>query len=48
VRRRRFVAAEFTSRGVLLHAALADTEDNSRGFAIQDPDGYVLFFGRPN
>jgi catechol 2,3-dioxygenase-like lactoylglutathione lyase family enzyme len=41
------LAAELTSRGVPLHAPLADTEDNLRGFAIQDPDGYVLFFGRP-
>jgi hypothetical protein len=24
-----------------------DTHDGLRGFEIQDPDGYVLFFGRP-
>ena len=41
------LAAEFTSRGVTMHAPLADTDDQLRGFEIQDPNGYVLFFGRP-
>ena len=41
------LAAEFASRGVAFHTELADTEDNLRGFEIQDADGYVLFFGRP-
>jgi catechol 2,3-dioxygenase-like lactoylglutathione lyase family enzyme len=41
------LAAELLSRGVALHAPLTDTEDQLRGFAVQDPDGYVLFFGRP-
>jgi hypothetical protein len=26
---------------------LADTQDGLRGFEVEDPDGYVLFFGRP-
>jgi len=26
---------------------LKDTHDGLRGFEICDPDGYVLFFGRP-
>jgi hypothetical protein len=26
---------------------LEDNEDGLRGFAIEDADGYVLFFGRP-
>ena len=26
---------------------LMDTHDGLRGFEICDPDGYVLFFGRP-
>ena len=26
---------------------LEDTHDGLRGFEICDPDGYVLFFGRP-
>jgi catechol 2,3-dioxygenase-like lactoylglutathione lyase family enzyme len=41
------LAAEFTSNGLTLHQALADTEDQLRGFEVKDVDGYVLFFGRP-
>jgi catechol 2,3-dioxygenase-like lactoylglutathione lyase family enzyme len=41
------LAVELGARGVSLHAPLADTGDGLRGFAVQDPDGYVLFFGRP-
>jgi catechol 2,3-dioxygenase-like lactoylglutathione lyase family enzyme len=41
------LAAEFASRGVAFHASLADTSSGLRGFEIADPDGYVLFFGRP-
>ena len=41
------VAAELTARGVSMRTPLADTKDNLRGFELQDPDGYVLFFGRP-
>lgn len=26
---------------------VADTQDGLRGFEVQDPDGCVLFFGRP-
>ncbi len=26
---------------------LKDTHDGLRGFEVTDPDGYVLFFGRP-
>jgi catechol 2,3-dioxygenase-like lactoylglutathione lyase family enzyme len=39
------LAAEFASRGI--SPPLADTGDGLRGFEIKDPDGYVLFFGRP-
>ena len=42
------LAAEFTSRGVEFLLPLGDNSDNLRGFEIQDPDGYVLYFGRPN
>lgn len=42
------LAADFTSRGVTFFAPLNDTTDNLRGFELKDPDGYVLFFGRPN
>jgi len=41
------LAAEFTERGAPLSSPLKDTTDGLRGFEITDPDGYVLFFGRP-
>lgn len=42
------LAAELSSRGVSLRSPLADTDDGLRGFEVEDPNGYVLFFGRPN
>jgi len=42
------LAAEFSSRKVEFFQPLQDDDDNLRGFAVQDADGYVLFFGRPN
>ncbi len=41
------LAAEFAERGAAFSAPLKDTHDGLRGFEICDPDGYVLFFGRP-
>ncbi len=41
------LAAEFTARGATFSSPLADTNDGLRGFEVQDPDGYVVFFGRP-
>lgn len=41
------LAAEFASRGVEFFEPLKDTDDGLRGFELQDADGYVLFFGRP-
>lgn len=42
------LAAEFASRQVTFFQPLAtNTEDGLRGFEVQDPDGYLLFFGRP-
>lgn len=41
------LAAEFAGRGVGFRKPLADTQDGLRGFEMEDPDGYVLFFGRP-
>lgn len=41
------LAAEFASRRVTFVEPLADTDDGLRGFALEDADGYVLFFGRP-
>jgi catechol 2,3-dioxygenase-like lactoylglutathione lyase family enzyme len=35
------LAAQFAEHGA------TDTHDGLRGFEICDPDGYVLFFGRP-
>jgi catechol 2,3-dioxygenase-like lactoylglutathione lyase family enzyme len=41
------LAAEFAGRGATFSEPLQDTHDGLRGFEITDPDGYVLFFGRP-
>ncbi len=41
------LAAEFSGRGASFRVPLRDTDDGLRGFEITDPDGYVLFFGRP-
>ena len=41
------LADEFVERGVAFSTPLNDTHDGLRGFEIADPDGYVLFFGRP-
>jgi len=41
------LAAEFASRNVEFSEPLKDTDDGLRGFALEDADGYVLFFGRP-
>lgn len=41
------LAAEFSARDVEFFQPLEDDDDGLRGFALQDADGYVLFFGRP-
>jgi catechol 2,3-dioxygenase-like lactoylglutathione lyase family enzyme len=41
------LAVEFDERGATFSNPLKDTHDGLRGFEITDPDGYVLFFGRP-
>jgi len=41
------LGAEVEARGGQLRAAVADTDDGLRGFEVEDPDGHVLFFGRP-
>jgi catechol 2,3-dioxygenase-like lactoylglutathione lyase family enzyme len=41
------LAAEFASHGAIFSAPLRDTHDGLRGFEIKEPDGYILFFGRP-
>ena len=42
------LAAEFASRDVEFFEPLTNTTDDLRGFEVQDANGYVLFFGRPN
>ena len=42
------LAEEFASRDVTFARPIGDNSDNLRGFEIEDADGYVLFFGRPN
>lgn len=41
------LAAELAERGLQFNSPLGDTQDGLRGFEVCDPDGYVLFFGRP-
>lgn len=38
---------EYHSRGVKFSKPLGVNDDRLRGFQIEDADGYVLFFGRP-
>ncbi len=39
--------AEEFSQKTGLRTELANTDDGLRGFEVEDPNGYVLFFGRP-
>jgi hypothetical protein len=39
---------EYSAKGVVFHQPLMVNSDNLLGFEIDDPDGYRLFFGRPN
>jgi catechol 2,3-dioxygenase-like lactoylglutathione lyase family enzyme len=41
------LAAELADCGAAFSVPLQDTHDGLRGFEISDPDGHVLFFGRP-
>jgi catechol 2,3-dioxygenase-like lactoylglutathione lyase family enzyme len=41
------LAADFADHGATFSTPLEDTHDGLRGFQVTDPDGYVLFFGRP-
>lgn len=41
------LAAEFTEKGVAFATPLEDNSSGLRGFELSDPDGYILFFGRP-
>ena len=45
------LAAEFAARGVPFFEPIEASEkgdDGLRGFAVQDADGYTLYFGRPS
>lgn len=42
------LAAELEGRGVAFMTPLQVNHDNLLGFEIADPDGHVLYFGRPN
>lgn len=42
------LAAEFEQKGVRFFGPLTNNSDNLRGFEIEDADGYILYFGRPN
>ena len=39
---------EYLSKSVAFRKPIHDNSDDLRGFEIEDADGYVLFFGRPN
>ena len=39
--------ADFAAYGASFGEPLKDTHDGLRGFEVTDPDGFVLFFGRP-
>jgi len=41
------LAAECQRRDNNVVVDVRDTDDGLRGFEVADPDGYVLFFGRP-
>ena len=42
------LAAEFNRRSGKTIATVEINSDDLRGFEIRDPNGYVLYFGRPN
>src|SRR5215470_2274268 len=39
---------EYRAMDLRFHKPIHDNSDNLRGFEIEDADGYILFFGRPN
>jgi catechol 2,3-dioxygenase-like lactoylglutathione lyase family enzyme len=42
------LAAEFAERGCEFKEPLGINSDNLLGFELRDPNGYVIYFGRPN
>ena len=41
------LAGEYEADGIPFHVPIRNRDDGLRGFEIGDPDGYILFFGRP-
>ena len=41
------LAAEFAARGVVFRTPLENNHSGLRGFELTDPDGHILFYGRP-
>ena len=39
---------EFRVTGVAFNVTLGNNSDNLRGFEVRDPNGYTIYFGRPN
>jgi hypothetical protein len=39
---------EYSRVGVAFHQPLKIDDDGLLGFEVEDADGYILFFGRPN
>jgi hypothetical protein len=42
------LADQFEANDIAFHNPIRDRDDGLRGFEISDPNGYVLFFGRPD
>jgi catechol 2,3-dioxygenase-like lactoylglutathione lyase family enzyme len=42
------LAEEFAANSLTFRKPLGVTSENLLGFEVADPNGYVLFFGRPN
>ena len=43
----RALSEEIQGRGYHFRSRLRDWDDGLRGFELEDPNGYILFFGRP-
>ena len=41
------LASEFAADAIAFQVPLGERDDGLRGFEISDPDGYIIFFGRP-
>jgi len=42
------LSIEFAGRGCEFKEPLGINPDNLLGFELRDPNGYVIYFGRPN